>query len=136
MVSPFPIVLVSIIGIILTFLVHLNLKILPIAHACTCFLLHVNCAVFIKDSKYLTLTNDQERVRYLLRHAWKLQMEPTPFLKSVDVDREALEALEEKMFECSSKAGPAGNMQWGLDAGPLQNSWSPYLLDWSDGTRK
>ena len=107
---------------------------LPIAHARTCSLLHVNRAVFIKNSKYLTLTNDQERVRHLLRRAWKLQMEPTPFLESVDVDREALKALEEKMFECSSKAGPAGNMQWGLDAGPLQNSWSPYLLDWSDGT--
>ena len=25
-------------------------------------------------------------------------------------------------------------MQWGLDAGPLQNNWNPYLLDWSDGT--
>lgn len=93
---------------------------LPIAHARTCFLLHINRSVFVKKKRYQTLTNDQDRMRYLLQCTWKLQQKPTEVVTSVDVDCEAVEALEEKMFECSSNAGPAGNMQWGLDVGPLQ----------------
>ena len=30
------------------------------------------------------------------------------------------------MFETSMRAGQAGHYQWGLDAGPHQNDWSPY----------
>ncbi|KAF8956267.1 hypothetical protein BDZ97DRAFT_1763938 [Flammula alnicola] len=47
-------------------------------------------------------------------------------LVDIDVDKECLESLEELMFERSSKAGMAGNCQWGLDAGDHQECWDPY----------
>ncbi|KAJ7886290.1 hypothetical protein B0H13DRAFT_1545913, partial [Mycena leptocephala] len=31
------------------------------------------------------------------------------------------------LFENSLQAGRAGNQQWGLDKGPHQDDWSPYL---------
>lgn len=57
--------------------------------------------------------------------------------ESFDVDKEAVEKLEKQMFECSSRAGKAGNYQWGLDAGPHQSGWEPYMsvpFEWDDGT--
>ncbi|KAH9475210.1 hypothetical protein JR316_0012321 [Psilocybe cubensis] len=49
-----------------------------------------------------------------------------PFpIRTLDVDLEALASLEEEMFEVSSRAGLAGNYQWGLDAGEPQG-WFPY----------
>jgi hypothetical protein len=42
------------------------------------------------------------------------------------VDREALHQLEERMFIRSEEAGPAGNYQWGRNAGPHQDHWDPY----------
>ncbi|KAG2094254.1 uncharacterized protein F5147DRAFT_720012 [Suillus discolor] len=43
-----------------------------------------------------------------------------------DVDLECLTALEARMFE-DSEAGPAGNQQWGLDAGQHHRRWNMYL---------
>lgn len=48
-------------------------------------------------------------------------------LPPVDVDSECLADLEHMLFENSLAAGPAGNRQWGLDAGPHQYSWDPYV---------
>jgi hypothetical protein len=44
-----------------------------------------------------------------------------------DVDLECLTALEARMFEDSEEAGPAGNQQWGLDAGQHHRRWGVYL---------
>jgi hypothetical protein len=109
---------------------------LPIAHARTCFLLYLNRSVFIKK---LECTGDSDDIHesQLLQLAWEKQVADSKLAKSADVDREAVEALEKKMFECSLDAGPAGNNQWGLDAGPHQNNWQPYALiplEWNDGT--
>ncbi|KAG1869382.1 hypothetical protein DFJ58DRAFT_723230 [Suillus subalutaceus] len=43
-----------------------------------------------------------------------------------DVDLECLITLEAMMFE-DSEAGPAGNRQWGLDAGQLHRKYNVYL---------
>ena len=32
------------------------------------------------------------------------------------------------MFERSENAGVAGNSQWGLDVGMLEDNWNPYDL--------
>ncbi|KAJ7665564.1 hypothetical protein B0H17DRAFT_951526 [Mycena rosella] len=45
---------------------------------------------------------------------------------NTDVDLECLSLLEEWMFECTDKAGIAGDEQWGLDAGHHQDCWVPY----------
>ncbi|THU75885.1 hypothetical protein K435DRAFT_880024 [Dendrothele bispora CBS 962.96] len=37
--------------------------------------------------------------------------------------------LERIMFDQSEKAGQAGNQQWGLDAGPHEDGWNPYIDD-------
>ncbi|KAJ7679983.1 hypothetical protein B0H17DRAFT_897559, partial [Mycena rosella] len=42
------------------------------------------------------------------------------------------------LFENSCQAGRAGNEQWGLDAGPHQDDWSPYThipSHWNHGDR-
>ncbi|KAG1770546.1 hypothetical protein EV702DRAFT_1202312 [Suillus placidus] len=44
-----------------------------------------------------------------------------------DVDLECLTTLEARMFEDSEEAGPAGNQQWGLDAGQHHRRWNVYL---------
>ncbi|THU97222.1 hypothetical protein K435DRAFT_663093, partial [Dendrothele bispora CBS 962.96] len=46
-----------------------------------------------------------------------------------DVDLEAITILERIMFDQSEKAGQAGNQQWGLDAGPHEDGWNPYIDD-------
>jgi hypothetical protein len=46
---------------------------------------------------------------------------------SVDVDLECLSYFEERLFEYSKETGDAGNQQWGLNAGPHQDDWSPYV---------
>ena len=75
----------------------------------------------------------------LLQQAWRIQTtadEVGERIVPVDVDLECLRALEERMFECSEKAGEAGFQQWGLDAGDHQDAWDPYLgipSDWDNG---
>ncbi|KAK7460503.1 hypothetical protein VKT23_009223 [Stygiomarasmius scandens] len=46
--------------------------------------------------------------------------------EGVDVDYEAVSILEEVMFDRTESAGAAGNCQWGLDVGPLEDGWFPY----------
>jgi hypothetical protein len=74
----------------------------------------------------------------LLQAAWRHQYtEANRESRIVDVDRECLAAFERRLFECSAVAGPAGNWQWGLDVGHLEQGWCPYNLtpdDWNDGT--
>ncbi|KZP27480.1 hypothetical protein FIBSPDRAFT_730615 [Athelia psychrophila] len=53
----------------------------------------------------------------------------------VDVDGECLADLEHLLFENSAAAGLAGNQQWGLDAGPHQHNWDPYVHFPSVGNR-
>jgi hypothetical protein len=60
-----------------------------------------------------------------LIEAWNFQKSyPKGILR--DVDTFALAILEERIFDCSSKAGWAGNCQWGLDVGPSEDNWNPY----------
>ncbi|KAF5313015.1 hypothetical protein D9619_002316 [Psilocybe cf. subviscida] len=88
---------------------------LPIAHART---------VYIARRDYPCIDgypSDDE-----LESAWcTLAMGDVPVLP-VDVDREAVSALEELMFERSLAAGVAGYCQWGLDAGDHEEDWHPY----------
>ncbi|KAG2098404.1 uncharacterized protein F5147DRAFT_713836, partial [Suillus discolor] len=44
-----------------------------------------------------------------------------------DIDLKCLTTLEARMFEDSKEAGPAGNQQWGLDAGQHHRRWNVYL---------
>lgn len=59
--------------------------------------------------------------------AWNLQQNEVLAPVGVDVDLECLSNLEERIFENSFEAGVAGNQQWGLDVGPHQNHWEPYV---------
>ena len=98
---------------------------LPIAHACTLYLV----ALLQKNPSTLNVkkfnVNDDNEV---LRVAWNIQTADVPewVWADIDVDKECLECLEEEMFERSLLAGVAGNFQWGLDAGDHQDRWNPY----------
>jgi hypothetical protein len=64
---------------------------------------------------------------FILQQAWSLQCNTaSQEYRHADIDKECLLLLEEAMFEMSMRAGQAGHFQWGLDAGPHQNDWSPY----------
>ncbi|KAF9014436.1 hypothetical protein BDZ89DRAFT_1118606 [Hymenopellis radicata] len=58
----------------------------------------------------------------LLQHAW---MRPD-MISTVDVDKEAVSFLEDRMFSQSKMAGVPGNRQWGLDIRSPQSDWIPY----------
>ena len=49
-------------------------------------------------------------------------------IKPMDVDLEAITLLDRAMFDRSESAGVAGNSQWGLDIGMLEDNWNPYDL--------
>ncbi|THU75736.1 hypothetical protein K435DRAFT_846836, partial [Dendrothele bispora CBS 962.96] len=79
---------------------------------------------------------DQETLsdqHYVLQRAWQRLVEFTGKtvdgkLKptAADVDYEAINILEEIMFDRTHEAGIAGNCQWGLDVAPLEDNWFPY----------
>ncbi|KAF5379487.1 hypothetical protein D9615_006638 [Tricholomella constricta] len=97
---------------------HKWLGLLPIAHAYTVFI----SSRLKAEPKHRHLADN-----IILEKAWKIQFTGLPSLwTDVDVDKECLERLEEKMFERSMRAGIAGHYQWGLDAGDHQNDWDPY----------
>jgi hypothetical protein len=100
---------------------------LPTAHATTLFI------------AYHLSKKSKDKQELYLEKAWKLQEAGTlSLLEEVDVDKECLGRLEEQMFEKSSRAGPAGNYQWGLDAGDHQGAWDPYdgaPGEWNHGDR-
>ncbi|KAK0194739.1 hypothetical protein F5146DRAFT_924890 [Armillaria mellea] len=52
----------------------------------------------------------------------------------VDIDLEAHEILEFRLFSQTEEAGAAGNQQWGLDVGCHQDNWYPYAVDHDDTT--
>ena len=94
----------------------------PIAHAHTVFL--ANQLKTQGGAKTVGLTQSQ-----LLDKAWEVQTfsaQQDLFL-DVYIERECLVSFEELLFERSSKAGVAGNCQWGLDAGEHQSGWDPYI---------
>ncbi|PBK65064.1 hypothetical protein ARMSODRAFT_1052985 [Armillaria solidipes] len=53
----------------------------------------------------------------------------------VDIDLEAHEIFEFRLFSQSEEAGVAGNQQWGLDVGCHQDNWYPYSTDHDDDYR-
>lgn len=61
-----------------------------------------------------------------LEEAWNQQIN-NPRKQACDIAKESLQRLEEEMFENSLRAGIAGNEQWGLDIGPVQRGFYPYL---------
>jgi hypothetical protein len=64
--------------------------------------------------------------KYLRDRAWEFLCSAQPEPEPIDVDREALDELEERMFTRSKEAGAAGNYQWGMDVGPHQDKSDPY----------
>jgi len=75
-----------------------------------------------QDPYYKNLTSKE-----LLAKAWEVQLTRVPtILNSIDVDAECIENLEEEMFENTTRTGPSGNEQWGLDVGHHQDGWNPY----------
>ncbi|THU96717.1 hypothetical protein K435DRAFT_858282 [Dendrothele bispora CBS 962.96] len=70
---------------------------------------------------------------YVLQKAWQRLVEFTGKTvdgkskpRAADVDYEAVNILEEIMFDRTHEAGIAGNCQWGLDVAPLEDDWFPY----------
>jgi hypothetical protein len=80
---------------------------------------------------------EDEQEDFILSKAWAFQKSRVT-CPTTDVDRDCLALLEERMFEDSNRAGVAGNWQWGLDSGPHQDGWNPYIglpSHWSVGDR-
>ncbi|THV02120.1 hypothetical protein K435DRAFT_922498 [Dendrothele bispora CBS 962.96] len=70
---------------------------------------------------------------YVLQKAWQRLVEFTGKTvdgkskpRAADVDYEAVNILEQIMFDRTHEAGIAGNCQWGLDVAPLEDNWFPY----------
>ncbi len=113
----------------------------PVAHAATLLLASRMETQDEKEGVIKTETYHSD----LLQRAWNRQQEgngktlngverPQP----VDIDHEAVDFLEGRMFTQSKTAGPAGNQQWGLDAGPHQDRWHPYSEgpdEWTENPR-
>ena len=91
--------------------------------------------VFAADSKYPKAAKPTVQQKFLLKKAWSYQVQMTFKRKTaVDVDRECIYLLEQRMFEWSERAGIAGCQQWGPDAGAYQMRWNPYVgkpSEWS-----
>ncbi len=106
--------------------------ILPVIHARTLLLTyHMERDVVNSDESGSSHTT-------LLDRAWSRQVDGHNDTPGVDVDREAILVLEDRMFAQSEEAGVAGNCQWGLDSGPHQDSWYPYTLGldaWTENAR-
>ena len=96
---------------------------------------YLNWSLFLKQ--IYNCSDTQVVESQLFQLAWEKQMYNSRLAESFDVAKEAVEKLEKQMFECSSRAGNAGNYQWGLYAGPHQTGWEPYMsvpFEWDDGT--
>ncbi|KAF7790954.1 hypothetical protein EIP86_001913 [Pleurotus ostreatoroseus] len=90
---------------------------------------------FAADSKYPKAAKPTVQQKFLLKKVWSYQVRMTFKRKTaVDVDRECIYLLEQRMFEWSERAGIAGCQQWGPDAGAYQMRWNPYVgkpSEWS-----
>ncbi|KAK0435039.1 hypothetical protein EV421DRAFT_1716984, partial [Armillaria borealis] len=53
----------------------------------------------------------------------------------INIDLEAHEIFEFRLFSQSEEAGVAGNQQWGIDVGCHQDNWYPYSTDHDDDYR-
>ncbi|KAJ6623167.1 hypothetical protein B0H10DRAFT_825259 [Mycena sp. CBHHK59/15] len=106
----------------------------PHAHAITIVIAARNEPELRNTPGFTGATSAKKQQQELWNLAFSRQ-QSTGRITLVDVDRECLSLLEQYMFECSDAAGPAGDEQWGLDAGNHQGRWVPYtgLPDhWSD----
>ncbi|KAG1896522.1 uncharacterized protein F5891DRAFT_1175109 [Suillus fuscotomentosus] len=98
---------------------------MPLVHAFTLVVAHRKASDF---EKRVEARNEEWNDSMLLKMAWADLMISYPTNSFVaDVDLECLTALEARMFEDSEEAGPAGNQQWGLDAGQHHRRWNVYL---------
>jgi hypothetical protein len=105
---------------------------LPEAHARTLLLAHRHRGEFVTDSS----ADASSMGRDILLQAWQRLKDYTGLTvdgkipkKSADVNYEAIAILDKIMFDKSVEAGQAGNQQWGLDSGPNEDLWDPYLDD-------
>ncbi|KAG1876082.1 hypothetical protein C8R48DRAFT_592073, partial [Suillus tomentosus] len=98
---------------------------MPLVHAFTLVVAHRKASDF---EKRIEARNEEWNDSMLLKMAWADLMISYPTNSFVaDVDLECLTALEARMFEDSEEAGPAGNQQWGLDAGQHHRRWNVYV---------
>ncbi|KAG1769334.1 hypothetical protein EDD22DRAFT_771207, partial [Suillus occidentalis] len=98
---------------------------MPLVHAFTLVVAHRKAGDF---KKRVQARNEEWNDSNLLKMAWADLMLSCPANSFVaDVDLECLVALEARMFEDSEEAGPAGNQQWGLDAGQHHRRWNVYF---------
>ncbi|KAJ7585881.1 hypothetical protein C8J56DRAFT_1052240 [Mycena floridula] len=100
---------------------------LPIAHARTLAIMAQKRAEFSADPECPEHDNEQRLLEFLLDRSWDNQNEIRKKKEAVDIVLEALKGLEERMFEYSQAAVIAGNKQWGLNAGPHQDDWNPFI---------
>ncbi|KAJ7599766.1 hypothetical protein C8J56DRAFT_879549 [Mycena floridula] len=101
---------------------------IPIFHALTLLLAHRFHSVHIDLPDCPPDDQPLEQHQFLLQRSWEIQMDSALSCPmAVDVDCEAIGALEEAMFTDSADAGKAGYYQWGLNAGPHQDGWNPYV---------
>jgi hypothetical protein len=98
---------------------------MPLVHAFTLVVAHRKAGDF---KKRVQARNEEWNNSELLKMAWADLMISYPADSFMaDVDLECLTTLEARMFEDSEEAGPAGNQQWGLDAGQHHRRWGVYL---------
>jgi hypothetical protein len=99
----------------------------PFAHAITVLLRTRHCNAFRSDPGFPDTGSPTDQEHFLLKKAWEYQQVAVRSdFADVDVDRESIRLLEERMFEVSKEAGQAGYYQWGLDEGDHQEKWFPY----------
>ncbi|KAJ7582294.1 hypothetical protein C8J56DRAFT_750522, partial [Mycena floridula] len=100
---------------------------IPIFHALTLLLAHRFHSVHIDLPDCPPDDQPLEQHQFLLQRSWEIQTDSAlSHPMAVDVDCEAIGALEEAMFTDSADAGKARYYQWGLNAGPHQDGWNPY----------
>ena len=95
----------------------------PFIHAITIIISSRHRSQFIQTAGG-SLSEDE-----LLKTAWNYQCSTDSILRApqcIDINRECVAALEERMFTRSAAAGIAGYYQWGLDAGDHQEQWWPW----------
>ncbi|KAG1744438.1 hypothetical protein EDB19DRAFT_1961697, partial [Suillus lakei] len=97
---------------------------MPLVHAFTLVVAHRKASDF---KKQVEAWNEEWNDSELLKMVWADLMISYPADSFMaDVDLKCLASLEARMFEDSKEAGPAGNQQWGLDAGQHHRRWNVY----------
>ncbi|KAJ6481243.1 hypothetical protein C8R47DRAFT_1322273 [Mycena vitilis] len=108
---------------------------IPLAHAFTLLFAHRRYKSIIANNSCPPADSELEHQHFILEAAWAYQCLAAPGMwDGLDIEKECLDFLEERMFENSERAGMAGTGQWGLDAGVHQGHWYPYgglPWDWS-----